>query len=487
MQIDISKLSHHPLNSLIYTSSSIDQLIVSIKSVGMLEPLVINQNNQIISGNRRFQALKSLGLDKVEVIKKDIKKEEEPLYLIHYNKQRVKKASEILNEIKTLREYYGNNQGQRTDLDETYSTNGKSLNTSELISEEVGMKKSNLYKLIYIDKEWPETIKLIDDGKITISQAYVEAKRRVVFKNISKKKPQSRNGIPHYSDLFTIYNKSSTSMDELDDQSVDMIMTSPPYFRQRNYGVDNQIGLETDLDDYLDNLMEVFDECYRVLSDTGSLFLVIGDKYIDGHLQSVPHKVAIRMMENHWIQRNCIVWRKTNNKPEAVKNRFTTSTEFIFFFTKVKSGYYFDMDSIRVPYKVSGNKILSDVRAPRHHSIKGDFKVNTPVFQNPNGKVPKDFFDTDIIETSKVSTGIGKDIGLDDIEHGAVYPTELCEKPILSTTKEGDLVLDPFCGSGSTGEVSLKYGRRFVGYEINPNYVELSEMRLNQLELLSGK
>jgi DNA modification methylase len=479
VQIQLSKLKHHPLNSLIYTSSSIDQLIVSIKSVGLLEPLVINKKNQIISGNRRFQALKSLGLDEVEVIKKDIKKEEEPLYLIHYNKQRVKKASEILNEIKTLREYYGNHQGQRTDLDETFSTNGKSgsLNSSELISEEVGMKKSNLYKLLYIDKEWPETIKLIDDGKITISQAYVEAKRRVVFKNISKKKSQSSNGIPNHSDLFTIYNKSSTSMDELEDQSVQMIMTSPPYFRQRNYGVENQIGLEKDLDDYLDNLMEVFDECYRVLSDKGSLFIVIGDKYIDGHLQSVPHKVAIRMMENHWIQRNCIVWRKTNPKPEAVQNRFTTCTEFIFFFTKHKSDYYFDIDSIRDPYK--GGE-LSDVRSPRHHSIKGDFKVNTPVFQNPNGKVPKDFFDTDIIETSKVSTGIGKDIGLDDIEHGAVYPTELCEKPILSTTKEGDLVLDPFCGSGTTGKVALKYGRKFVGYEINPNYVELSEMRLNR-------
>ena len=86
MQIQLSKLKHHPLNSLIYTSSSIDQLIVSIKSVGLLEPLVINKKNQIISGNRRFQALKSLGLDEVEVIKKDIKKEEEPLYLIHYNK-----------------------------------------------------------------------------------------------------------------------------------------------------------------------------------------------------------------------------------------------------------------------------------------------------------------------------------------------------------------------------------------------------------------
>jgi len=454
---------------------------MSIKSVGLLEPLVINQNNQIISGNRRCQALKSLGLDKVEVIRKNIKKEEEALYLIHYNKQRVKKASEILNEIKTLREYYGNNQGQRTDLDETYSTNGKSLNTSELISEEVGMKKSNLYKLIYIDKEWPETIRLIDEGKITISQAYVEAKRRVVFKNISKKKPQISNGIPNHSDLFTIYNKSSTSMDELDDESVNMIMTSPPYFRQRNYGVENQIGLEKDLDDYLDNLMEVFDECYRVLSDKGSLFLVIGDKYIDGHLQSVPHKVAIRMMENHWIQRNCIVWKKTNPKPEAVKNRFTTSTEFIFFFTKHKSDYYFDMDSIRDSYKVvDEDKILSDVRAPRHHSIKGDFKVNTPVFQNPMGKVPKDFFGIDLIETSKVSSGIGKDLGMDDIEHGAVYPTELCEKPILATSQEGDLVLDPFCGSGTTGEVALKYGRMFVGYEINPNYIELSEMRLNK-------
>ena len=202
MQVKVSNLKHHPLNSLIYTSSSIDELIVSIKSVGLLEPLVINQNNQIISGNRRFQALKSLGLNKVEVIRKNIKKEEEPLYLIHYNKQRVKKASEILNEIKTLREYYGNHQGQRTDLDETFSTNGKSgsLNYSELISEEVGMKKSNLYKLLYIDKEWPETIKLIDEGKITISQAYVEAKRRAVFKNISKSKHQISNGKKNHSD-----------------------------------------------------------------------------------------------------------------------------------------------------------------------------------------------------------------------------------------------------------------------------------------------
>jgi site-specific DNA-methyltransferase (adenine-specific) len=232
-----------------------------------------------------------------------------------------------------------------------------------------------------------------------------------------------------------------------------------------------QIGLEQSVDTYLDNLMKVFDESKRVLRDDGSLWVVIGDTYINGCLGSVPHRFTIRMMEHGWIQRNCVVWHKTNPKPESVKTRLSTSHEFIFFFTKTMD-YYFDIDSIRQPYKDKG---LDDIRSPRHHSLNGDIQIHTPVIQNPLGKTPQDF-----IEESKHSFGIGKKLGIDDIEHGAVYPPSLCYQPIKSCTKKGDLVLDCFSGSGTTGEVSLELGREYVGYEINSKFVQLSEMRLNK-------
>ena len=317
------------------------------------------------------------------------------------------------------------------------------------VSEELGISEMRIQRLLFIDKVFSELIDMIDDGKLTIHQAYIEAKRRKVFMSIKDNKEQP--GIPSKveSDRFTIYNKSSEHMTELKNSSVNMIMTSPPYFSQRNYGNDLQIGLEQTVDGFLDNLMKVFDECKRVLKDDGSLYVVIGDTYINGCLGSVPHRFAIRMMDSGWIQRNCIVWHKTNPKPESVKTRLSTSHEFIFFFTKTKD-YYFDIDSIRQPYK---EQSVEDIRSPRQ----------------------------DFIEVSKHSFGIGKKLGVSDIEHGAVYPPSLCYDPIKSSTKEGDLVLDCFSGSGTTGEVSLELGRQYVGYEINSKFVQLSELRLSSM------
>tara|TARA_B100000287_G_C20193457_1_gene607141 strand:- start:23 stop:574 length:552 start_codon:yes stop_codon:yes gene_type:complete len=180
------------------------------------------------------------------------------------------------------------------------------------------------------------------------------------------------------------------------------------------------------------------------------------------------------MMERGWIQRNCIVWRKTNPKPESVKNRLSTSHEFIFFFTKTLD-YYFDLDAIRQPYK-DVDESLKDIRSPRHHSLNGEIQIHTPVIRNPLGKTPHDY-----IEVSKHSYGIGKKLGIDDIEHGAVYPPSLCINPIKSSTKKGDIVLDCFSGSGTTGEVALQLDREYVGYEINSKFVELSEIRLSKV------
>ena len=166
-----------------------------------------------------------------------------------------------------------------------------------------------------------------------------------------------------------------------------------------------------------------------------------------------------------------LIWRKTNPKPESVKNRLQTSYEFIFFFTKTTK-YYFDDDSIRQPYKYR-----QDIRTPHHHSLEGDVQSHSPVFQNPIGKIP-----TDVVDTSKHSYGLGKKLGL-DIEHGAVYPPEICIDPIKSSSPLGGVVLDPFSGSGTTGEVAISLGRKYIGYEINSKFVDLSHIRLSNIIL----
>ncbi len=469
MKINVNELKHHPFNSEVYMLTDIESLKESIKHVGLLEPLVINKKNEVISGNRRLEALRELEMDKVEVIVKELNKEDEPLHIISHNSQRIKTARELLNEIKVLMRYYRKGQGSRSDLT---SSNTKRSRTSDIVSDELGISSNKVYRLLYIDDVFPELIDMIDNGKMTIHQSYVEAKRRKIYKTIDDNKVKTNKPLKVTTDRFTIYNKSSDDMSELKDGSIDTIMTSPPYYSLRNYGNDKQIGLEDSVDKYINNLMKIFDECYRVLSDDGACWVVIGDSYLDGSLGNIPHRFAIEMTNRKWIQRNTIIWHKTNPKPESVKTRLGTSNEFIFFFTKKKQDYYFDVDSIRVPYKQNQ---FDEMRSPRHHNLKGDFQRHTPIVQHQNGKVPLDF-----IENAKQSIGVGKSIGMDDVEHGAVYPPSLCELPIKSTSKVDDIVLDPFCGSGTTGDVSMELGRRFIGYEINSNFVELSNLRLSK-------
>ena len=480
MQVDISSLIPHPLNNKIYSNGNTDDLEASIEENGLLDPIVITKDNIIISGHRRWKACDNIGMEKIDVRVEDF--QDETIALVELNRYRNKKASELLAEIFLLEKEYK----KKTKLGRPF-TNGANTSTikgkvRDRISKLIGVSNSKIQRLIYIHKNWPEVISLIDEGKATVNHVYTEAKRREIYKKIQVK-PSSNNHteIINTSNQFKIYNKSSMHMDELDDGCVQTIMTSPPYFNQRSYGLthNESIGLEDSVDEYIDNIMAVIKECYRVLSPQGSLFLNIGDKYRKGSLQSLPHRICIKMLDDGWFQRNLLIWKKTNAKPESMKNRWGTSHEFIFFFTKQRRDYYFNIDAIREEYKSSNNgNYLADVRAPRHHNTNGDFNINTPVFPNPLGKAPVDFLD--VLELPKASYGVGKDLGM-DIEHGAIYNPDLTKNPIKATSKEGDLVLDPFCESGSTGEMALKLGRRFVGYELNPQFCKLSELRLSKI------
>ena len=136
--------------------------------------------------------------------------------------------------------------------------------------------------------------------------------------------------------------------------------------------------MEESSEDYLTNLLKVFDECQRVLKDSGSMFIVIGDTYnSNGSLQNIPQRLSIELTDRGWLSRNWLVWYKTNPKPESVKTRWNTSYEFVLFFTKTQN-YYFDIDSIRVPYK--NNSIYSG--SPRHHNLNYSPQIHQETLVN---------------------------------------------------------------------------------------------------------
>ena len=141
MKVSVSSLHHHPLNEQIYSLTDIDTLTNSIKQVGLLEPLVINKKNEVISGNRRLEALRKLKEDKAEVVVRDISKEDEPLVIVSHNSQRIKTAREFLNEIKILYKHYSVGQGRRTDT--IVNTNKSSARKD--VSEELGISETIIY------------------------------------------------------------------------------------------------------------------------------------------------------------------------------------------------------------------------------------------------------------------------------------------------------------------------------------------------------
>lgn len=243
-----------------------------------------------------------------------------------------------------------------------------------------------------------------------------------------------------------------------------MCVTSPPYYGLRDYtNNDKQIGLEQTPDDYIKELVEVFRLVRDTLTDDGVLFVNIGDSYynyrpgkgqalvkqtlssskqdlpddcprrgnkLEGYkekdLIGIPWMLAFALRQDGWYLRQDIIWNKPNPMPESVKDRCSRSHEYIFLFSK-KQNYYFDVESIKVP-TVDGKSLK------RRKSV-WDIKLQ----KNKSG-------------------------------HSAVFPDELIQPCILSGSKENDIILDPFIGSGTTGRVAKKLNRHYIGCELNVDY-----------------
>lgn len=255
----------------------------------------------------------------------------------------------------------------------------------------------------------------------------------------------------------------------------DTIVTSPPYYSQRDYEITGQVGGERSPQDYIRRLVSIFREARRVLHENGTLWLNLGDKYLGKTLLGMPWRVAFALIDDGWILRSDIIWHKPNAMPSSVKSRPTTDHEYIFMFSK-SSNYYYDGDAIREPHVTfTENSKMKGGR--KHFGKRGGTPEVGKNAGNPNlhhANWDKMFHPLGRNKRTVWQVPLSKFRGA----HFAVFPEKLIEPCILSSTPRGGVVLDPFFGSGTTGVVALNHARRFIGIEISPDYCEMAHNRI---------
>jgi len=303
----------------------------------------------------------------------------------------------------------------------------------------------------------------------------------------------------------------------LPDNSVDMALTSPPYFRLRNYGADGQIGLESHVDHWAHQLAAISTEIHRVLVPTGTFWLNLGDTYATHRSQGAnrksllmaPERLALRLQRAGWIVRNKVVWAKTNPMPTSIKDRLSCTYELVYVFAK-QPGYFFDLDAVRQPHRSALTKPYAAKRrdaepwrgpnsdtATGLDAIKAAGRVGHPLGKNPGDvwQLPSSSF-----------RGV----------HHAAFPVRLASRAIRAgcpearcrrcrlpwrrrviraiggtatraalaptcdcrTTSEPGLVLDPFMGSGTTAVAAEELARDWLGIELNPDFAAMAERRI---------
>jgi site-specific DNA-methyltransferase (adenine-specific) len=281
------------------------------------------------------------------------------------------------------------------------------------------------------------------------------------------------------------------------DNSVDMCVTSPPYYNLRDYKNSGQIGAENTVKDFVENLCKVFDEIYRILKPTGSCWVNIGDTYDKKRLLQVPSRFEIAMCDRGWHLRNEIIWSKPNPQPISSKDRFWGNHEKFFWFVKDVKKYYFNRDAILVPQaEISIRRMFSKNNMSKRKDFNATSKEGFAISSNSQDKhyarmreemgIDKEFNYEELIKSGKCPTRPEFDTwNIPSVTykgaHFAVYPPELIEKPILSCCPEQGIIIDPFMGSGTTGEVAKLNNRRYIGLELNPEYAILANERISKV------
>tara|TARA_R100000963_G_C4637241_1_gene101150 strand:- start:342 stop:1253 length:912 start_codon:yes stop_codon:yes gene_type:complete len=259
--------------------------------------------------------------------------------------------------------------------------------------------------------------------------------------------------------------------------SVDCVVTSPPYWGLRDYEDDGQFGLEATPDAYVEEITKIFREVRRVMKDKGTLWLNLGDTYKNKQLTGIPWRTAFALQADGWILRQEIIWHKPNPMPESVTDRCTKASESIFLFAK-SPRYYFNAQAIReknagpLPYGDKKNFKMNDARAQGKHG-KSSFH---------SGGTRQEFIDKYYTNGRNKRSVWSITTQNFPGAHFAVFPEEIPRLAILAGCPDEGTVLDPFSGSGTTGKVALRLGRSYIGIDLNEDYLELATRRVSPIK-----
>lgn len=302
-------------------------------------------------------------------------------------------------------------------------------------------------------------------------------------------------------DINVIYNDECLSgLKKLPDNCINCCITSPPYYGLRDYGSDNQIGLEATPEEYIEKLVNVFREVRRVLTDDGTLWVNIGDSYAGSmkgaaqfpdnaknykqgtnrgtlgkatlvkqctnckpkDLIGIPWMLAFSLRNDGWFLRQDIIWSKPSVMPESVQDRCTKAHEYIFLLSKSRT-YYFDNESIKEP-SVTFNTTVRNRELSKINNTPGRSKTHG---LTNNDYVMRNKRSVWTVPTQPFRGG-----------HFAVFPEKLIVDCIKAGCPETGIVLDPFMGAGTTALVSRKLNRNYIGFELNPQYIAIANNRL---------
>ena len=293
----------------------------------------------------------------------------------------------------------------------------------------------------------------------------------------------------------------------IESESVQTVITSPPYWGLRDYGNDGQIGLEKTPEFYVEKMVSVFQEIRRVLKEDGTVWLNLGDSYMSSggasrhhgytdpkysngrkieyfepqayphdtikpkDLVGIPWRVALALQSDGWYLRQDIIWEKGNSMPEPVKDRCTKSHEYLFLLSKNRK-YFFDHKAIQEDAKQNRWGGKKAINTKNSKDVNNTFKgLNRERDMMPEKRNKRSVWN--------INTQPCKEA------HFAVMPQKLVEPCVLAGSKQGDTILDPFAGAGTVGMVAKQYGREFIGIELNAEYINIAKKRIENTAFIA--
>lgn len=454
-------------NKLYKIDNQFENLLKSIELDGILEPLIIqhisagSDQYEVVSGNRRLRVARKLKLEEVPVIIRERITLTEDRSIAH-QQYRKKNPSEILQEVLSINKRYGLKQGVRADLNPKVK---KGQDLKKKVTKEHG--KSSIDKLLKINKYLEilsENDPAVRDKELEHldKSGSIDGTRKRLEKKVKNLENHEKVGETYeiQKENITVHQKSSNNLSDLEDESVAAIVTSPPYFDIRDYNIGkDQLGHEETAENYVDLLATHFDDSKRVLKTDGTMWVVIGDYVQDYGYTAVAEKFLVKMLTKGWLLHDKIIWVK-NNPVYTSGSRSVLANEFIYVFKKSPFVYY-------------DQTWIKDKKNDFNFIKYGDKKMKS-VFN----------FRDNIIKTNAANNAdLKKECHKKgfNLTHDATFPISIPSIAIMTSSKPGDLIVDLFSGTGTTGASALFLNRKYIGYELNPTFIKQSEIRIDMI------